>query len=83
MYSKFKKGVKRTDKTNAITKYITGDFSNIELEQWKQLFKEEVRMLSEEEKQNYLLYDMEISLSSDAFMPLRDNVDIENLMLKT
>lgn len=76
LYTKFKPGIKRTDKTNAITKYINGDFSDIELKQWKNLFENNsIEMLGEEEKNNYLMYDLNISLSSDAFMPFRDNVD--------
>ena len=42
------------------TKYIDGNFSEIELKQWKELFTEDVDMLTEKEK-NYLLYDLEIS----------------------
>ena len=76
LYSKFKKGIKRPDRTNAITKYINGDFSDSELKQWEELFEDNnIEMLSQEEKDNYLMYDLNISLSSDAFMPFRDNVD--------
>ena len=76
LYSKFKKGVKRPERTNAITKYINGDFSDSELRQWMDLFEDNnISMLSKEEKENYLMYDLNISLSSDAFMPFRDNVD--------
>ena len=75
LYSKFKNGIKRTDRTNAITKYINGDFSDNELEKWRDLFTCDVEMLSQQEKDNYLTYDLNISLSSDAFMPFRDNVD--------
>lgn len=76
LYSKFKEGIKRTDRTNAVTKYINGDFSDNELEKWLELFEDNnISMLSDEEKRNYLMYDVNISLSSDAFMPFRDNVD--------
>ena len=76
LYSKFKEGIKRTDRTNAVTKYINGDFSDNELKQWLELFDDNnISMLSDEEKRNYLMYDLNISLSSDAFMPFRDNVD--------
>ena len=76
LYTKFKPGIKRTDRTNAITKYINGEFSDIELKQWRELFEDNsIEMLDEEEKNNYLMYDLNISLSSDAFMPFRDNVD--------
>lgn len=86
LYGKFKACIKRQDKTNALTKYINGDFSDTELLQWKELFTDmelgqwrelftdELDMLSQNEKKIFLDKG-EISLSSDAFMPFRDNVD--------
>ena len=42
LYSKFKEGIKRTDRTNAVTKYINGDFSDMELKQWKLKIYEDI-----------------------------------------
>jgi len=75
LYSKLRDGLKRHEKINAITKFIDGDFTESELQVWKELFIEEISPLTDEEKTDYLSYDTNISLSSDAFMPFRDNVD--------
>ena len=48
LYPKFKEGIKRQDRTNAITQYINNDFSKEELVQWKNLFTEEIVLLSDE-----------------------------------
>ena len=80
LYSKFKDGIKRQDKNNAITKYINGNFSDIELAQWMELFTQKIELMEEPEKEIYLnvsglSLSNSISLSSDAFMAFRDNVD--------
>lgn len=75
LYSKFIPGLKRQERTNAITKFINWDFTELELEKWRGLFKEDIELLTEIERRNYLQYDTNITLSSDAFMPFRDNVD--------
>jgi phosphoribosylaminoimidazolecarboxamide formyltransferase / IMP cyclohydrolase len=76
LYYNFKEGLKRQEKTNAITKYINGDFSEVEYEQWKCLFNNDIPLLTQEEKESFLKEnDDPVSLSSDAFMPFRDNID--------
>ena len=76
LYDNFKQGLKRQEKTNAITKYINGDFSEVEYEQWKCLFNNDISLLTHEEKESFLKEnDDQVSMSSDAFMPFRDNVD--------
>ena len=79
LLSKFKDGIKRQDKINAVIKYVNNDFTEMELEQWKQLFSEEVELLTEEEKNEFLKNNMnDMVLSSDAFFPFRDNIDYAN-----
>ena len=74
--SKFKDGIKRQDKINAVIKYVNGDFTESELETWKELFTEEIDLLTEREKSEFLEDNMnEMVLSSDAFFPFRDNID--------
>ena len=77
--SKFKEGIKRQDKINAVIKYVNGDFTKRELENWELLFTEEIELLSEKEKNEFLNENMnELVLSSDAFFPFRDNIDYAN-----
>ena len=76
LYDNFKEGLKRQEKTNAITKYINGDFSEVEYEQWKRLFNKDIDLFTQEDIESFLMSSNDsISLSSDAFMPFRDNVD--------
>ena len=72
----FRPGLKRTEKTNLVDQYLL----------WEQLSgTEEARMLSEleerpvpvspEERRDYVSRFEGICLSSDAFIPFRDNID--------
>ena len=79
LLSKFKDGIKRQDKINAVIKYVNGDFTEKELEEWKLLFNEEVELLSENDKKEFLNENYkDLVLSSDAFFPFRDNIDYAN-----
>jgi len=75
LLDKFNEGVKRQEKVNAILKYIQNDFHETELENWKKLFSEEIELLDSDSQTEYLSTQQDLSLSSDAFMPFRDNVD--------
>lgn len=77
LLNSFKEGIKRQDKTNAIIKYINNDFTQTEFENWCQLFPEDniPQLLTQEEISEYLESVSDISLSSDAFFPFRDNID--------
>ena len=76
LLSKFKINVKRQDKVNAVIKYVNGDFTEIELKEWRKLFMGVVELLTEDEKKDFLNENMkELVLSSDAFFPFRDNID--------
>ena len=71
----FKNGIKRQDKVNAVIKYINNDFNNTEYINWLGLFDTKPEMLEESEKDDFLLKIENVSLSSDAFFPFRDNID--------
>lgn len=76
--SLFREGVKRQERVNATIKYIRDDFVGNEFELWSKLFTNPPLKLTEAEKNEFLDSDSErrkIVLSSDAFMPFRDNVD--------
>nr|XP_035941201.1 bifunctional purine biosynthesis protein ATIC [Halichoerus grypus] len=73
---KFKTGVKRAEISNAIDQYVTGTIGEDEdLIKWKALFEEVPELLTEEEKKKWVDKLSEVSVSSDAFFPFRDNVD--------
>jgi phosphoribosylaminoimidazolecarboxamide formyltransferase / IMP cyclohydrolase len=79
LLSKFKEGIKRQDKVNAVIKYVLGDFTERELDNWKLLFIGEIELLQEKEKKEFLENNFkEMVLSSDAFFPFRDNIDYVN-----
>ncbi|KAK1336611.1 hypothetical protein QTO34_002645 [Cnephaeus nilssonii] len=66
---KFKTGVKRAEISNAIDQY------DDDLVKWKALFEEVPELLTEAEKKEWVGKLSEVSISSDAFFPFRDNVD--------
>uniref|UniRef100_A0A8I5NAZ1 Bifunctional purine biosynthesis protein ATIC n=1 Tax=Papio anubis TaxID=9555 RepID=A0A8I5NAZ1_PAPAN len=73
---KFKTGVKRAEISNAIDQYVTGTIGEDEdLIKWKALFEEVPELLTEAEKKEWVEKLTEVSISSDAFFPFRDNVD--------
>lgn len=72
---KFKQGVKKQDRVNGRVRYIEGDFTEVEYEQWKTLFEEVPEPLTAEEKDEFIKTMKGVSLCSDAFFPFRDNID--------
>jgi phosphoribosylaminoimidazolecarboxamide formyltransferase/IMP cyclohydrolase len=71
----FNDGVKRVDRVNAEVRYIEGDFTPPEYDQWKALFQREPHPLEPPEKQAWLQNLQGVSLASDAFFPFRDSID--------
>ena len=71
----FKKGVKKQDRVNARVRYIEGDFTEVEYEQWKELFEVVPEPLTQAEKDEFVKTMHDVSLVSDAFFPFRDNID--------
>ena len=73
---KFKAGVKRQDKINARVRYIEGDMAPTEYKTWAEQFDEVPAPLTEQEKDAFMATLTKVSLSSDAFFPFRDSIDV-------
>jgi phosphoribosylaminoimidazolecarboxamide formyltransferase/IMP cyclohydrolase len=71
----FKKGVTRTEKANAIDLYLEEDATAAEVAAWRLHFNTVPAPLPREEKQEWLTRFDGVALSSDAFIPFRDNID--------
>ena len=72
---RFKKGVKRSERINAIDLFLQEEATPMELRAWEQNFAEVPQRLSAEEKRSWMDGLEEVALSSDAFFPFRDNLD--------
>jgi phosphoribosylaminoimidazolecarboxamide formyltransferase/IMP cyclohydrolase len=72
---KFKKGLRRPEKINAIELYARGEMTSEEREAWEAAFEEVPSDLGDEAKREWIGRLDGISLSSDAFIPFRDNID--------
>jgi len=72
---RFRKGLSRPEKINAIELYLRGDMSAPEREAWEPSFEEVPELLSDQEKRGWIAQMEGVSLSSDAFIPFRDNID--------
>jgi len=73
---KFKEDVKLQERINARVRYVEGDMTEIERKAWESLLTEIPEDLTEPEKKEWLSNMKDISLSSDAFFPFRDNIDL-------
>lgn len=73
---KFKKGVKRPDKSNVIDLLCSGQVpsSGIEKDDFDKAFEEVPQPFTAEERQAWLSKLSEVAVSSDAFFPFTDNV---------
>ncbi|XP_067116951.1 bifunctional purine biosynthesis protein PURH [Osmerus mordax] len=73
---RFRSGVKRAERANAIDQYVSGTIGEgPDLAVWKAMFEEVPEPLSETERNNWRSSLQAVALSSDAFFPFRDNVD--------
>ncbi|KAK8798781.1 hypothetical protein WA158_007865 [Blastocystis sp. Blastoise] len=72
---KFKPTVKRQQRVNARVRYIEGDFTEIEKNQWLENFEEIPPEFTQEDRTSFLTTLKNVSLTSDAFFPFRDNID--------
>ena len=78
LFNYFKSTTKRQEKINCCMQYINGNFSEIEFNDWLSKFNSEFEYheLTNDEKENFVKnFRYELSLSSDAFFPFRDNID--------
>jgi len=74
---KWKKGVKRADKSNAIDLMVSGEIALAtpsERAAWEGFFEEVPALITPEEKKEFLSQTTDIALGSDAFFPFSDNV---------
>ena len=72
----FKKQVGKTERTNARNLLIEGDISANEYSQLQHLFGSFAETISKEEKKDWITKLKNVSLSSDAFFPFRDNIEL-------
>jgi phosphoribosylaminoimidazolecarboxamide formyltransferase/IMP cyclohydrolase len=71
----FKKDVTRVQKSNAVDLFLEDEATEEELKAWRLLFRTVPERLTGTEKRVWLDQCMGAALSSDAFIPFRDNID--------
>jgi len=72
---KFKRGLTRSERNNAIDKYLLEDITDAERKSWEMAFEEVPKRLTAQEKRDWLDSLQGVSLSSDAMFPFRDSLD--------
>lgn len=73
---RFKDGVRRADKDNAVDVYLSDDSEDVLADGvWQELFTEKPEELTREEKKAWLRQLTGVSLGSDAFFPFGDNIE--------
>lgn len=73
---KFKPGIKRADRDNAIDVYMGDEYMDVLAEGvWQQTFEEKPEVFTREEKRVWLDKLTDVSLGSDAFFPFGDNIE--------
>lgn len=72
---KFKQGLGRPDRDNAIDLYLRNDATEHELALLNDVLEQVPKRLSTNEKAAWLKKMQDVTLGSDAFFPFRDNID--------
>jgi phosphoribosylaminoimidazolecarboxamide formyltransferase/IMP cyclohydrolase len=72
---KFKSGLTRSERNNAIDKYLLEDITDVERKSWEMAFEEVPTRFTAQEKRDWLDSLQGMSLSSDAMFPFRDSLD--------
>ena len=72
---KFKEGMKRAEKNNAVELYLTDRLTPGEKKQLNASLEQTVEPLTETERADFIKGFAGLALSSDAFFPFRDNID--------
>ncbi|MFO7612800.1 MAG: phosphoribosylaminoimidazolecarboxamide formyltransferase [Clostridia bacterium] len=72
---KFKKGIKRPERDNAVDMYLQDCLTSRERAYWEEFFDEVPEQLSDGEKAEWIAKMDGVSFGSDAFFPFRDNID--------
>jgi len=71
----FKEGIKRPDRDNAIDQFLQPDVTEVEKQNWKNIFDGIPNQLTTEERRAWLDGLTDVTLGSDAFFPFRDSID--------
>lgn len=72
---RFKAGVNRADRNNAIDQYLEDWLSPAELALWAEQFEVVPARMDQAARRAYLATRSGVALGSDAFFPFRDNID--------
>ncbi len=72
---KFKEGIGRPDRNNAIDLFVRNDITDYELNMLNDVLETAPERLTEDEKKKWLEGLKDVALGSDAFFPFRDNID--------
>ena len=72
---RFKEGIRRPERDNAVDGFLRDDLSPIEEEVWRTAFAEVPHRLKLAERRKWLDSLTGVSMASDAFIPFRDNID--------
>jgi len=72
---RFRPGVSRADRNNAIDQYLEDWLSPAEARMWGELFEAAPRPLDPAAKRAWMAGRSGVALGSDAFFPFRDNID--------
>lgn len=72
---KFKQGIGRPDRDNAIDLFVRNDTTEYELSMLNDLLEVVPERFTPEQKQEWLKGLKDVTIGSDAFFPFRDNID--------
>jgi phosphoribosylaminoimidazolecarboxamide formyltransferase/IMP cyclohydrolase len=72
---KFKSGIGKQDRINFRVRYIEGDLVPSEITELGEALDQPLELLTDEEKRAWVKTLKGVSLTSDGFLPFRDNVD--------
>ena len=72
----FIEGIRRADRDNAIDVYIGDEYMDVLADgAWQKVFTEKPEVFTKEEKRAWLDQMQDVTLGSDAFFPLGDNIE--------
>ena len=72
----FKEGIRRADRDNTIDVYISDEYDDVLRDgTWQNLFTEQPKPLTIEEKKAWIAQNSGVALGSDAFFPFGDNIE--------
>ena len=73
---KFKEGMKRAERDNAIDLYMGEDYMDVLADgKWENIFTEKPPVFTKEEKEKWLSQNTGVTCGSDAFFPFDDNIE--------